>query len=506
MTPGTAGAKRKTVSFGDQIMDNDGKQSARFGGTEERNQTTGDKDRNRNKLTEALEQVRDESAKRKSKYAKHNKGKEEEDVEATEEFGNPQSESGVYWKAQYDIYRENTQREVKKLITKQKAAKSFAKEKDEECMELVEKLQQEKEKVEKLERRTAELEKQLKELQTRTQHSHSEGQNGIIATATDGQKATNQSQDNDTKRKLDRLVPRLEALKGTRLSAATANTASTSSASQALQAPASRALMNSTDNMLPSDLKPEAGAAGGRTKRADDIWAQSFNSSSPAISKATSKSSVQTTNGRPTNSAANTNPLKALSINTMQQGQSDRNNSTQTPSPADQPSKSTEIRQYNIHSPDHDVERQISPLHSLNSPLVSPETQPLRERKSQAKNHATVTDANEDISIPVPASSPFQSLPTISSPPITATRELKPQAKGAFNGTEPPNTKENVAPTSRARPSQENVKPSAAWGAINAPAASKRTASIVDKKGREISNERLEAAKARLAARGKLVT
>ena len=50
-------------------------------------------------------------------------------------FANPTTECGRYWKTQFDVYRENTQREVKKLVLKQKAAKDFARDRDMRCAE-----------------------------------------------------------------------------------------------------------------------------------------------------------------------------------------------------------------------------------------------------------------------------------------------------------------------------------------------------------------------------------
>ena len=119
------------------------------------------KGKSKTKLTEALEQARDESRKRKKR---DKKGLDEEESDVPLEFREPKSEVGKYWKREYDIYRSNTQREVKKLITKQKAAKSYALTKDIECTELGEQLRQEQRKVEELGTKTAELSAQMREM------------------------------------------------------------------------------------------------------------------------------------------------------------------------------------------------------------------------------------------------------------------------------------------------------------------------------------------------------
>jgi hypothetical protein len=123
------------------------------------------------KLIEAFEQVREGSSKRTSKQVKLSKGNA--DVEVTSDFTNPQSESGQYWKQEYDIYRERTTREVRKLVLKQKAAKSFARDKDIQCTELAEELRQERKTVERLEKRNAELEAQLREYKEQLPINHS---------------------------------------------------------------------------------------------------------------------------------------------------------------------------------------------------------------------------------------------------------------------------------------------------------------------------------------------
>jgi hypothetical protein len=81
------------------------------------------------------------------------------------DYMEPRSQSGKYWKREYESYAENTQREMKKLVIKQKAAKDYAKEKEDEVTDLQAKLRQERLKVEKLEAKTKELAAQMKEFE-----------------------------------------------------------------------------------------------------------------------------------------------------------------------------------------------------------------------------------------------------------------------------------------------------------------------------------------------------
>ena len=174
MTPGTAAARRKTVTFGAHVVDNakdKPKEESKTGLPNDcpgkfpspwvqpaekidNVDTPSERKRGRSKLTEDLHKARDESAKKKAAEAEIRQVEQEDYDDAAE----PDSESGRYWKKEYDVYRANTTREVKKLVAKQRAAKSYARDKDLHCTELSDQLPQERKKVEKLESRTAELE------------------------------------------------------------------------------------------------------------------------------------------------------------------------------------------------------------------------------------------------------------------------------------------------------------------------------------------------------------
>lgn len=182
MTPGTATKGRKTVSFGSQIEDNEGKRSGinRSGipndcpgkfpspwtpGTELKLDPTSDK-RPRTKLTEALLDARTTTQPKPGQ-----KLKARDDSDITMDLGAPRSDSGKYWKEQYESYAERSEREMKKIVAKQQLAKKFAMKKDTEVTEMATKLEQERKRFRSRER---ELEQQNKDYQERLRQALAE--------------------------------------------------------------------------------------------------------------------------------------------------------------------------------------------------------------------------------------------------------------------------------------------------------------------------------------------
>ena len=177
MTPGTT-RRNKTVTFGAQVVDNEGKKISRSGlpntcpgkfpspwtpKTDVNSLSeTSSSSQKRTKLTQTLHDVRDSSRTRGTSDRQQIKSKD--DLDITLDFMEPRSQSGKYWKQEYDAYAEKTQREVRKLLLKKKAAKDFAKDKDAELVQLTDKLRQETRRAEGLEARTKELEKQMTDL------------------------------------------------------------------------------------------------------------------------------------------------------------------------------------------------------------------------------------------------------------------------------------------------------------------------------------------------------
>lgn len=190
-TPGTASKGRKTVSFGSHVVDNEGKRgnTGKSGipndcpgkfpspwtpGTELKLDPGSDK-RPRTKLTEALLDARTTK-----QPTPGQKPKARDDSDITIDLGAPRSESGRYWKEQYESYAEKSEREMKKVIAKQQLAKKFAMKKDGEVTELATKLEQERRKSRQRER---DLEQQNGEFQERLRKAMAENASATIEVA-----------------------------------------------------------------------------------------------------------------------------------------------------------------------------------------------------------------------------------------------------------------------------------------------------------------------------------
>lgn len=191
MTPGTTSKGRKTVSFGSQVMDNEGKRgnTGKSGipndcpgkfpspwtpGTQLKLDPASEK-RTRTKLTEALLDARTTTQPKPGQ-----KPKARDDSDITIDLGAPRSESGKYWKEQYESYAERSEKEMKKVIAKQQLAKKYAMKKDGEVTELVTKLEQERKHRRQRER---DLEQQNKDFQERLRQATAENMSSNIEIA-----------------------------------------------------------------------------------------------------------------------------------------------------------------------------------------------------------------------------------------------------------------------------------------------------------------------------------
>lgn len=175
MTPGTL-RRTKSVTFGAQVVDNEGKRAGRISKSELPNtcpgkfpspwtpkvgldlaSITSDGSRTKTKLTAKLEEVRDSVTKSKTGMVV----KAKDDTDITLDMTEPRSHSGKYWKEKYESYAARTEKETRQLLFKHKSAKTYAKEKDDQALRLADHLRQEQRKVRRLEVRVAELETQL---------------------------------------------------------------------------------------------------------------------------------------------------------------------------------------------------------------------------------------------------------------------------------------------------------------------------------------------------------
>ncbi|RMX84733.1 hypothetical protein D0867_05413 [Hortaea werneckii] len=512
LTPGTGGAKRKTVTFGDHVKDNEEKRPIQSGlpddcpgkfpspwvkgnPPDDQGEETKESFRGRGNLTEAFEQAREESAKRKKPERKTSSSKDEGPSKEKDE---PSSEAGRFWKAQYDSYRENSQREVRKLIAKQKLAKNFAKDKDQECTDLADQLRQERKKVEKLERRTAELEEQLRDMEAQltSERSVERGRNP-------GEKGA--EGDARTRRNQKTEPAKLAAVSAAEHAVPSQNAEQPSDHRRNVPAEGSTKTGEGSDRQQkrrttrPDNL---------RSKTSDDIWNQSFGSSSQAPDREHGPLSPNA--GRPVTSGTHATPLKSLNVNTLPNSKTRRDSAQPSPPSMERFAKEPLIRQEVVTSPKEKEgeKRRTSPVRSPELPQPSPETARNSSRSPLRRTQSRQEEA-EDLSIPVPGSSPFEPNPMLS-PPVATAGNSNPNGEQddvESSGSPSPSPKDRISPPNKSKPSQtENVKPMAAWNAINAPAAGRRILSLTDKSGKEVGLDRIEAAKARLAARGRNVS
>ncbi|KAF2766782.1 hypothetical protein EJ03DRAFT_168119 [Teratosphaeria nubilosa] len=515
MTPGATAAKRKTVTFGEQVMDNEDKRPIKSGLPDDcpgkfpspwAKPTVDDRDdeddvkdtgraRPRSKLTEALEQVRDESARRKRSERRDEVDKIE-DNPASE----PPRECCKQWKAQFDAYREKSQRDVRKLIQKQKMAKDFARDKDMQCTDLADQLRQERRKVDRLERKTVELEAQIREMQQRlVKDTTITAKPEIVAPAAHQSKHTGAMEAKQDETAIaaqpSRLAARRAAPKEDKIS-------------ERQQDP--RIALDKVTN-LESDTvraKVRARPEGGRSEALDDIWNQAIRSSSPARDQKRSNTTAQT--GRPMTSAPDLTPLKSLNINTLPTPKLTRRDSAQPSPPIDRFAQEPLVRQEVVHSQTASNDKRAAPplLPTATKARQSDEAQ-LLPPSPRSPIDLKAADIAEDLSIPIPASSPFLNTPGLSPVAGSPKRSYFDRRENSPSKTSSaPAAKENLPLSVKPAATTEKVKPMAAWNAINASSvpASRRTTSMTTRDGRQVSNDRLEAAKARMAARGRIVS
>jgi len=215
MTPGTA-RSRKTVSFGAAVKDNETKPTSKTGisddcpgkfpspWTPKEPSKLGETPLRRTALTKTLESVRDTKRRKteekqtttrsvdfdtpqslreldvkaglsgpqipgSSQQTELQQSKprprdlEDFDGDMTLDLNEPHSQSGRYWKSEYERYHEDAKDQMKKLVRYKQLAKSYAKKKDEEAIDLGDKLKEEQQRVLQMEEKVAELVAQIAE-------------------------------------------------------------------------------------------------------------------------------------------------------------------------------------------------------------------------------------------------------------------------------------------------------------------------------------------------------
>lgn len=486
MTPGTAAARRKTVTFGDHVVDNAKdkvKEGSKTGLPDdfpgkfpspwvqpadkiEDAGTPNERKRGRSKLTEELHKAREESAKKRAAENGDRNLGEQNYADA----GEPDSESGRYWKKEYDVYRENTTREMKKLIGKHRAAKSFARDRDLQCTELADQLRQEKKKVEKLEAQLQALQAQVDDARSAspTRNPRASVRRSVLVgegaiTAAKPPHTRSRSTDQPSTGALERgLYPDSPEMESRR--------ARTRKQSVDIQNEPARSRTRHQPGNLPSDL-----------------WSHSLATEGPVTPSKADLQTGGTRNGRTVTSGTNLTPLKSLSINAQHRAGTSQQEPSQRPYDAERPSAGT-------------------PAFLRDNPTLAPPGKEANDRercdsldfKSETKAESEKPPAYRSPLLP---SSPFD--PDGRAHPLAATATDKPlPSRPLPNGRA--DSKENVSPSRAAVGKMNGAKDAAIQsqvlrvGAVGAPMRAKD--------GSEVSEDRLAAAKARLAARGRKIS
>ncbi|CAN8095781.1 unnamed protein product [Discula destructiva] len=172
LTPGTAAARRKRVSFGRDVKATNPTLTETSNGA--------NRARPKTKLQEALENSRKRRSIRSSSDDDartldfdpevNNEDADDlweevdefdRDAEGTLDLNEPRSQSGRYWKGEFQKYHKEAQAEMEKLVKYKQLAKSYAKAKDAEAMDLSQRLKEEQAKAVDMERRITELAGQI---------------------------------------------------------------------------------------------------------------------------------------------------------------------------------------------------------------------------------------------------------------------------------------------------------------------------------------------------------
>jgi hypothetical protein len=208
MTPGTEKNRRKTVTFGAAVKDNEAKATAsksgipddcpgKFPSPWKPSEKNGEVGLRKTALTRTLENAREGKKRRleeprdeeydtplsilkldaqadaetpadnkrvMARQAPKNiqsSTTDSFDGDMTLDLNEPHSQSGRYWKSEYERYHEDAKSQMKKLVRYKELAKSYAKKKDEEAIDLGEKLKEEQQCVQAMEDKVAELMAQL---------------------------------------------------------------------------------------------------------------------------------------------------------------------------------------------------------------------------------------------------------------------------------------------------------------------------------------------------------
>ncbi|GAB7346516.1 hypothetical protein MBLNU457_5202t1 [Dothideomycetes sp. NU457] len=181
LTPGTTNLRRtKSVTFGAQVADNQRTRRSKSNKSELPGTVPGKfpspwTTKIATQKTETTEDTKEAPPEAKSSQTSEKSTKEKDGSKAKEFTKSAQEDArsteDESWEQKYDDYAQRTQREMKKLIAKQKAAKSYARDRDAKVMDLADRLKQEQRKVQKLEQQVAQLHAELEQYRTAPRES-----------------------------------------------------------------------------------------------------------------------------------------------------------------------------------------------------------------------------------------------------------------------------------------------------------------------------------------------
>lgn len=161
LTPGTGTTRRKRVSFGHEVP-------SRLAAKAQNNASSKGDQQDTKGRTNAS-QKRDTLATSKQAEQKQDDSDEWEEADEddyaagdmTLDLNEPHSQSGKYWKEEFQRYHEDAKAELEKLLKYKQLAKTYAQQKDAEAIQLAEKLKEEQQKVIQMERLIAENTKHI---------------------------------------------------------------------------------------------------------------------------------------------------------------------------------------------------------------------------------------------------------------------------------------------------------------------------------------------------------
>ncbi|KAI1449819.1 spindle pole body formation-associated protein-domain-containing protein [Annulohypoxylon stygium] len=181
LTPGTGTARRKRVSFNHDV---------KAASSLDASPSASARQRKRTNLQQALERSRkrrpasllEEHVPLKTLDEK-SEDEWEDDVEEriddpdyTVDLNEPHSESGKFWKAEFTRYRDEAMADLERMVKFKALAKSYAKKKDAEALELAQQLKEEQSKVARMEEKLATMSTQVTDKRRRG----SDGEDGTL--------------------------------------------------------------------------------------------------------------------------------------------------------------------------------------------------------------------------------------------------------------------------------------------------------------------------------------